>query len=198
VSDALALKFALQFRRDHRSEVDRHIAQLERELERLPTLRPASSSRRAVKAPGFEIHHNGKQVGRAGLPGFGRLDAIVGWFKRPAKPRFPTPLSQLSLSLSASDSNGTDSTGAPWEQDTHLRWNMPRIKVGDTIRVRAIKSGKLDEPANAFRPLGKEPTVEQELKHRLSSCRRERTKLDRQIAQLERRLKRLRTRGSHP
>lgn len=138
----------------------------------------------------FEVHKNGKRVVVAGVPGYAVLSAIVGWVNRRPRPGLVAPKTELNLSVSGMNSNGEE-----WEQSTHVRWAVPEVKVGDTIRIRIVESEKVDEPNTEYPTMGKaELNVERKrsAKHYLALYRQQRKALDRQIAHLEHEQKRLR------
>ena len=140
----------------------------------------------------FEMYVNGKRVARAGIPGFAVLSSILTWVNR----RRDSRDSELTLSL-----GGLDSNGPPWEQGTHVRWAVPEVTVGDRVEVKIVEADDVDPPAHQYPTYTKaklDRMRNKSARHYLALYRRQRQQLDRQIADLEREVKKGEKKATRP
>jgi hypothetical protein len=133
----------------------------------------------------FDVHINGKRVVRAGLPGYAVLTAVLTWAnRRPLRGLIPSG-SHLGLYL-----GGTESNGPVWEQGKDVEWTVPKVRVGDSIKIRILDSEEADPPSTWLPPVSFAEPHKQ-----LARYRKRRKQLDREIRRLERVRKRLRAKG---
>jgi len=87
----------------------------------------------------FEIRRNGKRVRRAGLSGYGILDASLTWLRHHPD-RDPSEADALSLHV-----GGVDHSEPAW--NGQLFWDLPAVRVGDRIEIRVTDSKSVDAAA---------------------------------------------------
>jgi hypothetical protein len=86
----------------------------------------------------FLVRLNGKRVCKAGIGPHGVLNAIVNWVGG-GSPH--TLKGELFLHVGGLDSR----------TDEHLRYAVPKLKVGDTVTVKIIEADRVDPEARRFK-----------------------------------------------
>lgn len=95
----------------------------------------------------FQLEINGKQIAISSMSGFGVLSTIVHWTRRrtaafdPAKLAHSSP-EDFSLEEMRVDFGGLDSNQQP---PRHFTLHQADLKVGDTVSIRVLGPGEVDE-----------------------------------------------------
>ena len=98
----------------------------------------------------LEVHVNGKRLCTAGVGRRGVLSAIASWVNRGARNRKTgKPLHGKFVEELSFDVGGL-AHGADGEA-VHLNWVGRRCRVGDEIRIKNLKTSKVDKPRSRRR-----------------------------------------------
>lgn len=96
----------------------------------------------------FQLEINGESVCISGVNGFGVLSAIVDWVKRDPRKFDASKLSDSTLEVFSREHvsihfGGLDSNEA--ERSPHLVWHKRELEVGDTVSIRILGPGPVDD-----------------------------------------------------
>ena len=105
----------------------------------------------------FEVFLNGKRACVAGVPGFGVLSLIMSSVRRRPEPGRRSRVKQeLRLDVGGLESRDP----GPGE---HLRWIARRLRAGDRVSIRVLRTDTVDPPVTRHRD---DPAVIERAKRR--------------------------------
>ena len=118
----------------------------------------------------FEVHVNGKRVCTAGVGRKGVLSAIASWVSRVGRNRKTGKLLRGKFEEELSFDVGGLARD-PDRASVLLQWMDHGLRVGDEIRIKVLKTSKVDKPRSRRRE--DRALVERQKRHYYEQLKRE-------------------------
>ena len=92
----------------------------------------------------FTVKINGKKIGTAGVGDKGVLTVVASWVNR--KVRDPETLAVIPGEFEECCNLELGGLASRDDEDAHLFWARPDLRVGDKITIKVLETDNIDDP----------------------------------------------------